>query len=107
LPTWSILVVTNSLPANSGALTTLPRPLSLAALRGQVSKSLPPFATSVRITCATGSVPFSPISCTTLLEPRPMTGSISPVPGMRRCGIAPCASAPGRGVATAGAPPSP
>src|SRR4051812_19082632 len=56
--------------------------------------SLPPFATSVRMTCATGSVPLAPISCTTLLEPSPITGNISFVPGIRRCGIvAPCASA--------------
>ena len=57
------------------------------ASRGQVSMTLPPRARNARSTAARGSVPFSETSATTLLEPRPTMGSISPVDGMGRRGI--------------------
>src|SRR5688572_11056167 len=106
LPIWSILVVTNSVSRNSGVARTRPRPASLAALRGQVSTSLPPCATSARSTFASGSVPFCAICSTTLLEPSPMTGNISPVLGIGRCGIPCCARASSAGVPAKAATPA-
>src|SRR6185436_15063948 len=93
LPTWSTFVVTNSLSRNSGIEATRPKPASFAALRGHVSTSLPPCATSARSTLNSGSVPFCAICSTTLLEPRPMTGSISPVLGIGRSGMPCCSTA--------------
>jgi hypothetical protein len=72
-----------------------PKASSLASLRGQVSTTRPPCSTSARTTASTGSGPRSAIAVTGRVEPKPTIGSVSPVVGMRRAGIArDCAAAP-------------
>src|SRR5688572_21266845 len=85
---------------------TRPNPASFSALRGHVSTSLPPCATSARSTFRSGSVPFCAICSTTLLEPKPMTGSISPVLGMGRCGTPPSSRAASAGLPASVAAPA-
>src|SRR5688500_5109125 len=95
LPTRSILLVTNNRSRNSASLITVPKRASFSALRGHVSTTLPPCATSTRKTCRSGSTPFFAVSSTTLLEPKPTIGSISPVAGIGRAGIFCCANTDG------------
>src|SRR5204863_9677490 len=71
------------------------------ACGGAASTSLAPLARSARSTAGIASTPCFAISSTGLLDPRPITASISPVAGIRRCGIRCCASA------ASGRPPAP
>ena len=78
--------VTKSRSRNSASESTRPNSRSIASVRTEVSTTRPPCSRRIRSSLTIGPVPSSGMASTDALEPKPTTGSRSPVPGIGRVG---------------------